>query len=173
KFSKDGKFVFSDDGSEVSEEEDFVALADETLVGWIRFNEDAPPDRAMGLLYQGFIPPRRETLGDTDETQWEPDLSCRPADPWRNQMCLVLQNVATREMATFVTTSVSGRRAVGNLLRHFDRVQRGNKNDYPIVRLASNTAIRASGSWRRRPSPLSARPRVPTAQSPTRRCPRT
>src|SRR5262249_44644414 len=48
KFSKDGKFVFADDGSEISPDEDYVALADETLVGFIRFHEDAPPDREMG-----------------------------------------------------------------------------------------------------------------------------
>jgi len=135
KFSKDGKFVFADDDEGVSPDEDFVALCDETLVGYIKFNSDAPPDREMGLLYQGFIPPRRETLGDTDETKWEPGLSGQPTDPWRNQMCLVLQNVATRELATFTTSSVTGRRAVGNLLRHFDRMRRAGPNEYPIVRL--------------------------------------
>ena len=50
KFSKDGKFVTSDDGAAISEDEDFIALTDETLVGWLRFNDDAPPDRVMGLL---------------------------------------------------------------------------------------------------------------------------
>jgi hypothetical protein len=136
KFSKDGKFVTSDDGEPVSEDAEFAALCDETLVGWIRFNgEDAPPDRHQGLLYDGFVMPPRESLGDLDEAQWELGLSGQPADPWQHQMCLVLQHVDTKEMFTFSTQSVSGRRAVGNLLRHYDRMRRSGADEYPVVRL--------------------------------------
>ncbi len=37
------------------EHDEFVALCGETLVGMVRFNgEGEPPDRVMGLLYDGF-----------------------------------------------------------------------------------------------------------------------
>ena len=128
KFSKEGVFATTDDGEPVPEAAEFIALCDETFVGWIKFNRekdsDAPPDRVMGLLYDGFVMPPRISLGDNDQTQWEPGLSGQPEDPWQHQICLVLQNAETKELFTYATTSLTGRRAVGNLLKHFDRMRR-------------------------------------------------
>ena len=103
KFSKDGQFVTADDDEPVDEAAEFIALCDEMLVGWIRFHRDGetPPDRVQGLLYDGFKVPPRETLGDMDETQWEPGLAGKPEDPWKHQMCLVLQQTETRELLHF------------------------------------------------------------------------
>jgi hypothetical protein len=141
KFSKEGIFTTTDDGEPVPEAAEFIALCEETFVGWIKFNRDkdsdAPPERVMGLLYDGFVMPPRLTLGDNDQTQWEPGLDGEPADPWLHQMCLVLQNIETRELYTFATTSLTGRRAVGNLLRHYDRMRRANIDELPVVRLKS------------------------------------
>jgi hypothetical protein len=136
KFSKDGKFITNDDGETVSEDVDFIALCDETLIGWIKFNgKDAPPDRVMGLLYGDFVMPMRDSLGDTDATQWESGLSGQPEDPWHNQSCLVLQHTGTRELFTFSTTSITGRRAVGSLLKHYERMKKTNADEVPVVRL--------------------------------------
>ena len=112
-------------------------LCDEVLVGWIRFHRDGetPPDRVQGLLYDGFEVPPRETLGDMDESQWEPGLSGKPEDPWKHQNCLVLQQTETRELYTFVTTSETGRRAVCNLLRHYNRMRKAKADEVPVVRL--------------------------------------
>jgi hypothetical protein len=141
KFSKEGAFTTADDGEPVPETAEFIALCDETLVGWIKFNRekdsDAPPDRVMGLLYDGFVMPPRKTLGDMDQSQWEPGLAGTPEDPWHHQICLVLQNTETKEIFTFATTSLTGRRAIGNLLKHFDRMRRTNADELPIVRLKS------------------------------------
>jgi hypothetical protein len=137
KFSKEGKFIVTETEEEISPDRDFVALCDETLVGWIKFSEDdsTPPDRIMGLLYRGFIPPLRDTLGDLDQTKWPEGLSGQPEDPWRHQMCLVLQDPVSLALFTFVTSSITGRRAVGNLLRHFDRMRRNDPDSgHPIVR---------------------------------------
>ena len=59
KFSKEGKFVFGDTDEEVAETVEFIALCDQTVVGWIKFYNDGetPPDRVMGLLYGGFTMP--------------------------------------------------------------------------------------------------------------------
>jgi hypothetical protein len=48
---------------------------------------------------------------------------------------LVLQNTETQELFTFVTASQTGRRAVGNLLRHFNRTQKTKPDELPVVRL--------------------------------------
>ena len=137
KFSKEGNFVTADDGEPVSPDADFVALCDQTLIGWIRFHADGetPPDRAQGLLYGGFVMPDRTSLGDTNSAEWPIGLSGQPADPWQHQICVVLQNTETNELYTFATTSQTGRRAVGNLLRHYDRMQRTNPGELPVVRL--------------------------------------
>jgi hypothetical protein len=58
KFSKDGVFVTADDIAEVPEDAEFLALCDQTLIGWLKFNEPGePPQRAMGLLYDNFVMP--------------------------------------------------------------------------------------------------------------------
>ena len=137
KFGKEGAFVTADDGEPVPETADFLALADETLVGWIKFSrdDDTPPERIMGTLYDGFCMPARNTLGDMDQAEWPAGLSGTPEDVWKHQICLVLQNAETKEFFTFATTSLTGRRAVRNLLKHFDRMQRTNPGEVPIVRL--------------------------------------
>src|SRR5262249_19050020 len=61
---KKGKLVIGDDESEIGDSEDFICLADMTMIGWVKFKKDAPPDRIMGLLYDDFEMPERKTLGD-------------------------------------------------------------------------------------------------------------
>lgn len=139
KFNKNGEFETADDEEKIGEDADFIALCDQTLVGWIKFNGDGePPDRVAGLLYDGFVLPARETLGDRDESKWElgPDKAT-PQDPWQSQACLVLQRGDTAEMYTFATTSKTGRRAIGNLLRHYNRMEKARANAYPVVKLKS------------------------------------
>src|SRR6516164_1183375 len=137
KFNKDGNFVTTDDDAVIGDDVDFVALVDQTLVGWIKFaGEGAPPDRIMGLLYDGFVMPARGTLGDDDQAKWEIGLNGQPQDPWSHQIYVVLERRdESHELFTFVTSSITGRRAIGNLLRHYDRMERANANAFPIVRL--------------------------------------
>ena len=125
KFSKDGEFVTSDDGKPLPESDEYILLADDTLVGWCKFNGPGEaPYKAMGLLFDGFVMPPRESLGDLDPAAWELGLDGQPADPWQHHQCLVLQNTDTQELFTFTTASRTGRRAVGTLLRHYERMQR-------------------------------------------------
>jgi hypothetical protein len=137
KFNKDGNFVTHDDGAVIGDDIDFVALCDQTLIGFVKFNgEGEPPDRHMGLLYDGFVMPARASLGDLDAAAWEVGLDGKPADPWQHHIYLVLERRdESHELFTYVTSSITGRRAVGNLLRHYDRTQKTDANSYPIVRL--------------------------------------
>jgi len=101
KFNKEGQFVCSDNDEAISEDTDFTALCDQTLIGWIKFNNDAPPDRVMGLLYDGFVMPGRDTLGDTDKSKWDLGLDGHPADPWQHHVYAVLQRGDTAELFTY------------------------------------------------------------------------
>jgi hypothetical protein len=134
--TKDAMFVTPDDGETVPDTVDFVALCDQTMVGRIKFNgEGNPPDYRMGLLYDGFVPPSDADLPDRDQSQWELGLDHKPADPWAHFMYLVLQRGDTGELFTYTTSSKTGRRAVANLLRHYDRLGKTRPDMYPIVRL--------------------------------------
>jgi hypothetical protein len=135
KFNKAGQYVRADDGTVIGDDIDFIAHCNQTLAGFIKFNPDGPPDRVMGLIFDGFIVPERESLGDLDENDWPRGLSGGPEDPWRHQMCLVLQQVGTAELFTFVTSSKTGRAAVGKLLQHFRRTQKTHPGTLPVVRL--------------------------------------
>ena len=108
KFGKDGRFVTADDSEPIGDDVDFVALPDQTLIGYMRFNgEGEPPDRRMGLLYDGYIMPPRATLGDTDVSQWEIGLDGKPADPWQHFIYLVLQRGTTARIISTSSTAAS------------------------------------------------------------------
>jgi hypothetical protein len=79
--------------------------------------------------------PERDEMGDLDRSAWPTGLSGGPADPWLHQICLVLQDRENLQLFTFVTNSATGRRAVGNLLRHYDRLRKSHPDTCPIVRL--------------------------------------
>jgi hypothetical protein len=137
KFSKEAQFITADDSQVFADDADFYALCGEVQIGWIKFSPDAgvPPTRHMGLFYDGFVPPPRESLGDSDPAEWPAGLDGQPSDPWLHQQNLVLQQCDTKELFTFSTQSTTGRRAVGSLLRHYNRMRRSAPDDVPIVRL--------------------------------------
>lgn len=136
KFAKDGRFRKTSDDEEVPEGKEFIVVSDQIQVGWIKYNgKGITPERKMGSLLSGFIPPTREELGDTDQSLWETGLSGKPEDPWKEQMLLPLQDVTTGDLFVFGTTSATGRRAVSNLAKHCRQMQRQEPDLYPVIRL--------------------------------------
>jgi hypothetical protein len=134
--TKDAMFVTPDDGETIPDTVDFIALCDQTMVGRVKFNgEGNPPSYRMGLLYDNFVPPRDEDLPDRDVSTWELGLDHKPQDPWAHFMYLVLQRGDTAELFTYTTSSVTGRRAVGNLLKHYNRMRKTHPDTFPVVRL--------------------------------------
>jgi hypothetical protein len=133
---KEGEYITRDDGKKISEEQAFIAAVDQVLVGLIKFNgKGEKPDVHMAAIYDGQMPPARETLGDLDEGEWQVGLSGKPEDPWSPQNYLPLQDGETGEWFTFVTRTVTGIRAVGNLMRHYERMRKTQPDMYPLVQL--------------------------------------
>jgi hypothetical protein len=133
---KDGKFVYTDDGTEIGDDVDATFLDDQVMVAMLRFHgKGVPPDRIAGLLSDGFVPPSRESLGDNDPSAWELGLDGRPQDPWVHQIAIALQRSDTGELITFVTSSTTGRRAVGSLIKHANRLHQSHPDMYAVVRL--------------------------------------
>jgi hypothetical protein len=136
RFNKNAEYVCADDGEKIPDTADMVALADQTQAAWVRFHgEGNQPDKLAGLIFEGFELPPRESLGDLDPATWELGLNGKPSDPWIHQMNLPLQAVSDGQLYTFSTSSITGRKAVGVLLRHFTRMEKANQDSYPVVRL--------------------------------------
>jgi hypothetical protein len=133
---KEGRFFYVDSDETIDGTADFTVLCDETLVAWVKFQPEGPPLREGGLFYApGFALPERPSLGDADPRDWKPGLSGKPEDPWKLEMSLVLKRPATQELLTFSTLNKTGRRAVGGLLKHYDRLRRSSPGSFPVVRL--------------------------------------
>jgi hypothetical protein len=138
KFTREGTFVTADDGEPIAETRAFVVLADQTLVGFQRFHQGAPPERRMDLLYSpSYVKVPREALGDLDESDWPAGLSGAPEDPWQSFVFLVLQDHETSELFTIAvpTLRTTRARAVGSLLKHYDRMKQAHPDELPVIQL--------------------------------------
>jgi hypothetical protein len=138
KFTREGTFVTADDGKPIKEDRVFVVLADQTLVGYQRFYQGAPPERRMDLLYgPSYVKVPREALGDLEESDWPAGLSGAPEDPWQPVVFLVLQDRETSELFTITIQTIrkTKARAVGNLLKHYDRMKQAHPDELPVVQL--------------------------------------
>jgi hypothetical protein len=103
---------------------------------WVKFGgEGVSPQRIGGMPAEGFVLPPREELGDTDSSLWEDGLNGQPQDPWQHEVMLPLEHTETSELLVFVTSSITGRRAVGKLLAHCARIERAFPNEMALVQL--------------------------------------
>jgi hypothetical protein len=136
KFAKDGVYRKQIDDAEIPKGTEAVLIYDQIRVGWIRFlGKGNQPIRKMGPVFDGFVPPDRETLGDQTQAEWEIGLSGKPEDPWQFQVLLPLQDTKSGELLIFGTTSITGRRACDNLISMCGRMQRNEPEFYPVIRL--------------------------------------
>jgi hypothetical protein len=137
KFSK-GDYVV--DNHELPLGTRLVALVDQTLVGWQKWEDNKPVDQKIGLLSEGFKPPQRDELGDDDQDMWETNSNGKPRDPWQFTNMLVMQDVEDKStMYTFATTSRGGLDAIADLCRVYGRNVRSQPGRYPIVALKSDS----------------------------------
>jgi hypothetical protein len=133
---KDGVFRKTSDGEEIPEGTELVVVYDQIQVGWIKFNgKGNEPDRKMGPLFDGYMPPKRDTLGDDDESQWEIGLNGKPDDPWKHQVLVPLLDPKTDELLIFNTTTKTGRCEANNLIKHCRRAYKKEPDMYPVIRL--------------------------------------
>jgi hypothetical protein len=71
KFTK-GDWTLGEDGKRVPERSRFVVCMDECYRGWVRWWGGKPTDHQIGRVIDRHRVPKREELGDLDETQWKP-----------------------------------------------------------------------------------------------------
>ena len=126
----------------------------------------------MGAIGEGFAPPKRNELGDTDQSLWERYDDDRPRDPWQFSNYVVLVNVDTSDLFTFTTSSRGGLNAIGELSKVYGKRIRQTPDELPLVELGCGSCRGQQPKLRRDPLPrLQGRGLAPeqTARAPGRR----
>jgi len=138
KFNK-GDWLTGDNDSEVEVGTRFVANMNQLMIGWIKWVDNRPDQQIMGALADNFQAPRRNTLGDEDEDEWELDTQGRPRDPWQFSNYLVLkepgEDASEENLYTFATSSKGGIGAIGELCKKYGKEMRIRPDEYPIVEI--------------------------------------
>jgi hypothetical protein len=144
---KIGHWTYTQDKIELPPGTKAVALVDQTLKGFTRFDGGKPTSRLLPLWPAPDLPALRQTLGDLDQSLWvERDGKGRPKDPWQpaRKMPVILL-VQTLDCLVFSTSSSGGVSAVSQLNRAVLRERRDPARAavLPIVSLASDSYIPA------------------------------
>lgn len=134
KFSK-GEWSAGQYGEEIEEGAELVANMDELMVGWIKWEDNKPTDMIMGRVAEGYVPPKRDSLGDQDKDRWETDDHGDPRDPWQLTNYLILKEPDTDKLYTFATSSKGGMGAIGKLCGSFGKHMRQKPDELPIIAL--------------------------------------
>jgi hypothetical protein len=134
KFSK-GDFISGTGEEEVPLGTKFIALMDSLSVGWIKWEDNHPPEQRMGLVAENYQPERRKDLGDLDESDWEIDEKGERRDPWQFSNYLIMATAEENELYTFTTASRGGLGAIGELCKAYGKTMRQRPDQYPIIAL--------------------------------------
>jgi len=132
---KEGKYAIGEEPIELGHE--YIADTMSWTRGWVKWVDGLIVETRMDLVADGKPMPTRESLGDTDESQWEKDeRTGEPRDPWQSQNILPLEDVETGEYLIFVTPSVGGRIAIEKLCNFVGRqYKQKRQTGLPVIRL--------------------------------------
>jgi hypothetical protein len=107
------------------------------ITAWVHWKAGRPVEHK--ITQSGQTHPWRDDLGDDDRTDWELGIGGLPSDPWRDTRYVYLINLRSGKTYTFVTDTVGGRQAVGELKDAIVTVRQAQPNALPVVQLATTT----------------------------------
>jgi hypothetical protein len=148
KFNK-GHWLAGENGEEVPANYELIAVMDELMIGWQRWEDLKPVEQVMGRVVDGFQPPRRDTLGFDEQSKWEVDNQGRPRDPWQRTNMLLLVSPKNGDVYTFSASSVGGINAIGALTGIYGKTLRQRPDDFPIVALGSDSYMHKDKTYGR------------------------
>ena len=129
-----------DDGVEVPSGTQYVAFLHETRKGFIRFNEGGPPDVRMVRISEAADVPRREELGDLDQSKWPNGLDGTRTDPWKLQVAIPLaQHDAGGELFVYVARGPVQLNAVSDLLGRWRYHPKRRAGLIPVISVQNGT----------------------------------
>jgi hypothetical protein len=116
---------------------EFVCFIDQLRRGYIKFNEEGPPDLVITKVTDRKV--KRHECGDVDEEAWDTDPATgEPKDPWQATMQLPMSPVERiGEMVVFSAISGGALSAVANLCDTYHNARR--KMVLPIVALGTSS----------------------------------
>jgi len=142
KFGKDGTYTAGKESHEIKLGTQMVAYMPSLRCGYVQWQNGSPSgDERMGLVGEGFVPPKRETLGDNDKSQWGSFDEGEPRDPWQLTNTLVLRDLKDEQFYTFSTTSQGGIGAIGELCKDYGERLRQHPGDWPVVSLEGGSYL--------------------------------
>jgi hypothetical protein len=137
RFNKEGKFILPTEGDkELPEGTQLAVIWDQARGGYQRFGAKGErPEFRVDLIFGGK-PPERHELPDNDPAQWPiSDLTGEREDPWKEVQMVPLQSIDDGQVYVFSTMSVTGLRAVSNLLTQSARMAAKDGDHYPVIKL--------------------------------------
>jgi hypothetical protein len=114
----------------------FIAHASQWTKCWNKFADGKVVERLMGKVAEGYVPPKREELGDTDQSKWD-IVDGKPRDPWSLHYILPMEEMERGEIFIFTTPSVGGHIAVADLCKAYAKRAKKGLRGLPIVRLGA------------------------------------
>jgi hypothetical protein len=154
KFTKFGTFAAGQDNVELPMGTRFIVNTDQLLKGWIKWENNKPVEQLMGLIVEGFVTPKRDTLGcgykpgdteaEADTSEWILDeQSGRMRDPWMFTYYMVMRELDKDDkpldnddgLYTYTTGSKGGVDAVAAFCNAFGKWFRLKPDDFPVIRL--------------------------------------
>jgi hypothetical protein len=107
KFTK-GQWSAGKDGTRMNDVE-LIAHVDQSMFGWIKWENKRMADFDIGLTRERFRPKRRHDLGDNDPNTWV------KGDPWQFTFLLPLSAPKTGQLYMYSTTSRGGKDALAKV----------------------------------------------------------
>jgi hypothetical protein len=153
KFSK-GDFVAGQDAREIPLGTELVANMDSLEIGYIKWSDNRPVDRRMGLVVDGFKPVRRSELDDNNRELWDVDDDGKPRDPWQFSNNLIMADATTGDLYTFSTSSKGGLNAIGELCKAYGQMMRQRPDEWPVVTLGVGSYAHSNKSYGRIKFPI-------------------
>jgi hypothetical protein len=139
KFTKFGEFRAGQEEEQIDVGTRMAAHMSSLCVGFQKWADSRPADRVMGPVAQGYVPPKRDELGDTDKSRWDTFDDGRPRDPWQFTNTIVLVDMETGDLFTFSTASRGGLDAIGQLALKYGERLRQHPDDAPVVELGCSS----------------------------------
>jgi len=157
KFSK-GEYLAGQDNEEIEAGTRLTVNMDTFMVGWIKWVNNRPEQQIMGLIKDGYQPPKRSELDSTDPSGWEVDDKGEPRDPWQFSNYVIMKPVGDQyvesEAYTFAISSYGGMSALAALSKEYGGEVRQNPGVYPIVELEVRTYEHPNKKFGRIKNPL-------------------
>ena len=106
------------------------------VTAWVHWKDGKPTHK---ITHTGQTHPYREDMGDLDQAEWPIGIGGTPSDPHKDTRYVYLINLRSGKTYTFITDTIGGRQAVGELKDAIGIVRQARPGALPVVQLATGS----------------------------------